>query len=163
MKMFNKLFKKFDEHKDFLRWCFRHEARLIDAYLYPDHMNILYKLLLERPAHANVFHKGTTPFVEHKEYINSRPYHALYMIDVEGEAVGSVYLTNKDEIGIFIFKRYQGCGLAKRVIRTLMELHPRSTYLANISPSNKPSICLFKHLGFKIKQHTYQLEVNGGD
>ena len=120
----------------------------------------LYVLLEERHEVANISHREMPDWQEHKDFIASEPYAAWYAImkdDTSMEVVGAVYMTRVGEIGIAIFKDYQGGEYAKEAIKELMLLHPRDRYLANIAPGNKASISLFKNLGFSHLSETYEL------
>ena len=131
---------------------------------------VLYDLLLERPREANISH-GDMPSIEgHVLFVNSKPYECWYLIQdwpmTYEEAVfdkkvpewtGTIYLTHKREIGIFVFKKHQRKGIATGAIEILLEKHP-GDYLANIAPTNKASIKFFDGLGAKLIQHTYAVE-----
>lgn len=121
---------------------------LVDVYpvnLAVAHM--LYRLMEERPAYANISHKRLPTWDEHMEFILSYPYAHWYAINVDGSWVGGIYLTHQREIGIFIRRQHQGKGYAKQAIRMLMEMHP-GKFLANIAPGNDRSKALFRALGF---------------
>ena len=120
----------------------------------------LYNLLEERPKVANISHREMPDWQDHKDFVASEPYVAWYLImkdETSTEFFGAVYLTRGDEIGISIFKFYQGKDYAKEAIVELMLLHPRKSYRANIAPGNKASIALFKKLGFTLLSETYEL------
>ena len=134
------------------------EVRLVGAYEITSDF-ILYGLLEERPVSANISHQEMPTWEEHKRFIKSRPYTAWYLIMDGEEALGSIYLSQQDEIGVFLFKKHQGNGYAKMAIKMLTEEHPRKRYLANINPENKESISMFERLGFIHIQNTYALDV----
>ncbi len=134
------------------------KMRLVDVYAV-DSSKVLYELLKERPANANISHTAMPSWMAHIFFVSKMPYAAWYLImasETSPEVLGSIYLTKANEIGIFIFKRHQGMGHAGGAIKELMRLHPRERYLANIAPSNQPSLGLFKHLGFEKIQETYE-------
>lgn len=126
----------------------------------------LYDLLKERDPIANISHKSLPPFFKHLEFINSRPYAAWNIIeraapgpeDLVWVPIGSVYLTQNDEIGIFLSEDHQGGGVGRKALSIFMEQNPRPKYLANIAPHNKASQYFFKALGFRCVQFTYQME-----
>ena len=119
---------------------------------------VLYKLLEERPSSANISHREMPTFDEHKRFVRNHPYHAWYLIMDKSDALGSIYLTRYDEIGIFLFKEYQGSGYAKRAIKMLMKLHQRERYFANVNPENKMSARMFERFGFTHIQNTYAFD-----
>lgn len=130
--------------------------RLADVYE-TDSALPLYELLEDRPEEANISHREMPTWDEHISFIESRPYEAWYLIVGEvPDILGTVYLTKNDEIGISLFSRYRGAGLAKGAISLLMEKHPRDRYLANINPRNAHSIRMFESMGFRHIQNTYE-------
>ncbi|RZD45223.1 MAG: N-acetyltransferase, partial [Thaumarchaeota archaeon] len=74
--------------------------------------------------------------------------------------VGSIYLTKNNEIGIFLIKKNQSKGIGVNALKLLMKKNLKVRYLANVNPKNKKSIEFFKKNGFKLIQHTYELENN---
>ena len=43
-------------------------------------------------------------------------------------------------------------------LRELMARHPRERFLANLNPGNAASAALFRKLGFRLIQHTYEVQ-----
>jgi RimJ/RimL family protein N-acetyltransferase len=117
-------------------------------------VSFLYELLAEREPEASISHRKMPSFEEHAKFVESKPYKAWYVVMVDGIPIGSVYLTHKNEIGIFIKKYYQGQHYGKAAIRALILKHPEKEYLANIAPGNARSISLFEKLGFDLIQLT---------
>lgn len=130
--------------------------RLIDVNQCPDAALYLYALLLERPAEANISHRRMPTAAEHLRFIASKPYFVWYLLQTEEGIAGSVYISKQSEVGIFIFRAFQGRGLAKKALKEVRRLHP-GQLLANVAPNNKRSHALFKGLGGKVIQHTYEL------
>jgi RimJ/RimL family protein N-acetyltransferase len=95
-------------------------------------------------------------FDEHVKFVVSEPYSAWYIIIVNDKKLGSIYLSKQNEIGIFLINEMKGKGLGKIVLKLLMNRHPRSRYLANISPNNKQSLKFFEKNNFKLIQYTYE-------
>ena len=118
----------------------------------------LYELLKERDPRANISHKKMPSFVQHVKFVLSKPYAKWYVIVECENRIGSIYLTKDNEIGIFLKKNLQCKGIGVKVLKLLMENNPRDRYLANVNPKNKKSIQFFKNNGFKLIQHTYELE-----
>lgn len=119
----------------------------------------LYELLKERDPRANISHKKMPRFEQHVKFVLSKPYSKWYIIEESGKDVGSVYLTENDEIGIFVKKGVQGKGIGFKALKLLIKKNPRSRYLANVNPKNKKSIRFFRNNGFNLIQHTYELEI----
>lgn len=131
---------------------------------------VLYDLMRERSteqdANVNISHRALPPFEEHLAYYEKRPYHAWYLILVDGICAGSVSATKRNEIGIVLFQEHRGKGYGKRAVELFMATVlplpavPGSVnghWLANINPRNERSIRLFRSLGFNLIQHTYEL------
>ena len=118
---------------------------------------LLYELLKERPPEAWISHRGMPTWEEHKKFLASHPYHALYIVfNADDVPVGSVYLSRAREIGIFIFKEHQHKGYGSQAVSELMTKWPGRFY-ANIAPGNTGSKAFFLQLGAKLIQETYQL------
>lgn len=116
----------------------------------------LYDLLRERPEYANISHKEMPTWESHRAFIASEPYLKWYIISIEGNHVGAIYLDYRFEIGIGIFKEFQRMGYATEAIKKLMLRHKGEEFLANIAPANKQSKDLFERLGFVHCQCTYK-------
>jgi spore coat polysaccharide biosynthesis protein SpsF (cytidylyltransferase family) len=155
-------------HDDFdesaVNWCVdypedieRLSMRLVNAYRIPEAVDILYQLLGERDESVNISHQGMPTLEQHVDFVKSRPYPYWYLIEAMGEWVGATYLTDRDEIGIFILKDHQGKGHGKKAVNLLMQTVERPRYLANINPANGRSKTFFEHaLGFNLLQQTYE-------
>ena len=117
----------------------------------------LYRLLGERDPRSNISHKIMPPYNEHVKFVMSKPYFKWYIIYCNNQKAGTIYLTNQNEVGLFIKNQMQGYGIGKKALNLLMKCNPRKIYLANVSPKNKKSIRFFKNNGFKLIQHTYEL------
>ena len=98
------------------------------------------------------------PFWKHCAFMLSDPYKAWYLIKDGKTKMGVTYLTDQNEIGIFIQHRFQRLGIGLVAIHKLMEAHPTDKYLANIAPKNTASQEFFTRLGFKLIQFTYAKE-----
>jgi RimJ/RimL family protein N-acetyltransferase len=120
-----------------------------------DH-EFLFELLKNRESDVNISHKMMPNFDEHVKFVVSEPYSAWYIIIVNDKKLGSIYLSKQNEIGIFLINEMKGKGLGKIVLKLLMNRHPRSRYLANISPNNKQSLKFFEKNNFKLIQYTYE-------
>lgn len=132
---------------------------LANVYRCKDAVNVLYALLAEREPRVRISHKKMPTLAQHKAFIRRKPYKCWYLITGEsGERLGSIYLTKSDEIGLFIFKKHRATGIGSRALRLLMRRNPKvRRFLANINPTNAPSIRFFKKFRFKHIQNTYEL------
>lgn len=127
--------------------------KLIDVYGLPSAPLILWELLRERKPNESISHQKMPTWDEHQTFVASKPYPHWYIIMV-GEPVGSVYLTDRNEVGVSIYKAHRGHRYATQAIQQLLDMHPGKA-LANINPLNLASIALFEKLGFKHIQNTY--------
>ena len=119
----------------------------------------LYQLLSERDEFTNISHKKMPTFSQHVRFVKSKPYSKWYIIIFNNQKVGSIYITQINEIGIFLKKGFHKIGIGGKVLRLLMEINPEERYLANINPRNKRSIDFFKKNGFNLIQYTYELRI----
>lgn len=132
--------------------------KLVDVYDYANSEQILYKLLEERDEYVNISHKEMPTWEEHCEFVNKVPYREWHLILNEANTpVGSCYLSYQNEIGVFVFKKFQKMGYGSFAIQALIYRHPNERLLANVAPHNTVSQELFQGYGFKLCQHTYEL------
>lgn len=127
---------------------------LISVYERPDRHDILYRLLLERDDTVNISHHQMPEYVDHFAFVESRPYEAWYFIEADGDIVGACYLSNQNEIGIFILRAYQGQRFGPEAVQILMNKHGKRRYLANYNPKNDRSLRMFDRMGFKVISQT---------
>jgi len=120
-------------------------------------VQFLYNLLEERKPVTYISHKKMPTYEEHVNFVKSSPYSKWYIIEVDGERAGSIYLTKQNEIGIFLNEGLQEKGIGSNALNVLIGKNPDLRYLANINPENKKSIEFFKKLGFRLIQYTYEL------
>ena len=115
----------------------------------------LYELLKQREGQVNISHSSLITWEEHLDYIKNQSYKSWDIIWVENNRVGNIYLTQRDEIGIFIDKKFQGSGYGSQALKQFMEKNGKKRYLANINPTNYKSIQFFGKHGFIHFQNTY--------
>lgn len=120
-------------------------------------VSFLYKLLLERSPKVNISHKTMPSYKKHVNFVKSEPYSKWYIVLNNNKKIGSVYLTNINEIGISLEKEFDKNQIKNEVLKLLMIENPRKRYLVNISPKNTKSINFFKKKGFNFVQYTYEL------
>lgn len=125
----------------------------------PDAIEVLWQLLNERPAYANISHDGKPNRNKHVAFVHGHPYREWCLIMADGVWVGAVYITFNNELGISILQQHQRKGFARKAVNLMMQHHPRDYYLANVAPANHPSHKLwesFEH--HAICQLTYRIE-----
>jgi len=118
---------------------------------------LLYELLAEREPKTFIIHKKMSTYEEHVKFVKSKPYSKWYIIELGNKSVGSISLTHKNEIGIWIKKNMHDKGIGSQALKILMKKNPGLRYLANINPKNRESIRFFEKSGFKLIQYTYEL------
>ena len=121
-----------------------------------DHI-FLYELLKQRNLNENISHKKMPTFSQHVKFVISKPYSKWYIIEYKKQKVGSIYLTQTNEIGIHIIKEIRRKNIATLALKILMKKHPKQRYLANINPKNQKSIKFFTKQKFNLIQYTYEL------
>lgn len=131
---------------------------LINVYYEENRHAILYELLGERTPEQSISHKGRPEYPEHVDFVESMPYRTWCFIHSsdEDDYVGTVYLSKQNEIGVFIFNKYQRKGYGNEAVKDLMDSN-EGPFLANVNPENTTSIAMFEKLGFKHIQNTYKL------
>lgn len=118
----------------------------------------LYDLLLERKNFVNINHKKLPTFREHENFIKSKPYEKWYIIiDDNNIKLGTIYLTKKSEIGIFIKNSYSKLGIGSVALQLLISKNPKKIFYANINPQNTSSMKFFKKNGFKPLKFVFEL------
>lgn len=136
--------------------------RLADVYKRKDSARVLFQLLSERDPKVNISHRQMPTMAQHKKFIASRPYKSWDLIIAGSQAVGAVYLSKQNEIGLFIFKKFRSMGFGRKALGLLMKKHRKETrFLANVNPMNKKSMKFFEKLGFLHIQNTYELRDRG--
>lgn len=129
---------------------------LIDVYSTEDAALVLWELLKERTPEQSISHEEMPSWDEHVAYIVKRPVPHWYLIGGDDSWVGSIYLSRRREIGIWIFRVHQRRGYGKASVEELMRMHPGKFY-ANVAPMNFDSHAFFNKLGGKVIQATYRL------
>ena len=118
----------------------------------------LFDLLKERDPRASISHKKMPSYDEHVNFVKSNPYSKWYIIFKSEQKAGTIYLSKNYEIGIFLFKKFQGNNIGNFALNELMKKNPRKRFLANINPENKKSSRFFKNNGFKLIQYEFHLD-----
>ena len=120
-----------------------------------DDAEFLFDLLKQREGIVNISHKSLPTWEEHVEYIKNNTYQSWEIIWVDNARIRDIYLTDRDEIGIFLDKKFQSNGYGSIAITEFMKKNGKKRYLANINPTNYKSIQFFGKQGFVHIQNTY--------
>lgn len=122
-----------------------------------DAVDILYRLLQERTADQSISHLAMPTYEEHKAFVLRNPYRGWYLLcdgSKDHVYVGSIYISRKWEIGLFIFKKYQGQGYGTKAVKWIMSKWRGAAHYANVSPNNPASQKFFEKMGFTHVQNT---------
>ena len=125
-----------------------------------DDAKFLFDLLKQREGIVNISHKSLPTWEEHVEFIKNNTYQSWEIIWVDNARIGDIYLTDRDEIGIFLDKESQSNGYGSIAINEFMKKNGKKRYLANINPTNYKSIQFFGKHGFIHIQNTYHKKIN---
>lgn len=117
----------------------------------------LFDLLKERKSINNISHKKMPTYTQHTKFVRSKPYPKWYIVILNKQKIGSVYLTTLNEIGLHFKKEFYQNKLDRIVLDLIMKKNPRARYLININPKNKEKMKFLKKNGFKLIQYTYEL------
>ncbi len=119
----------------------------------------LYDLLKNRDPITNISHIKMPTYLEHVNFVDSKPYSKWYIIKHKNQKIGSVYLSKNDEVGIFVKEDFQGEGVGEIILHELMKKNTRKRYIANVSIKNKGAMKFFEKNKFKLIQHTYEFRI----
>ena len=125
-----------------------------------DDAKFLFDLLKQREGIVNISHKSLPIWEEHVEFIKNNTYQSWDIIWVDNVRIGNIYLTDRDEIGIFLDKESQSNGYGSIAINEFMKKNGKKRYLDNIRPTNYKSIQFFGKHGFIHIQNTYHKKIN---
>lgn len=162
---------------ELVRW--RGNSRIKPHWL-PLAQDVTWQLLHERDPIVNISHAQMPTREAHNAFVENYPYRVWYLvcrvragvmvraaeIGDSAIAVGTAYLTCRNEIGVFILKEHQGQGYGEWAVRDLMskwsgrlriskaQAHVGQEFYANINPENERSIAFFEKMGFGVRQLT---------
>lgn len=125
-----------------------------DQNIYHTNVKFLYKLLSERKEYQSISHRTMPTMNNHIKFVDLRPYREWYIINDGMSLIGSVYITEKSEIGLSILEEHQEKGYGTLTLTTIFNKHPKEIFYANINPRNHKSINLFKKMGFIWKSNS---------
>ncbi len=85
------------------------------------HARALYELLKRRT--HNISHVTMPPLEEHLQFVKHHPYRAWYLIEHQGDFVGSVYLLKSNNIGISVLPDFEAC-MAPALVSIMQKYQP---------------------------------------
>ena len=125
-------------------------------------MEILYELLKERI--FSISHSKLPSFEEHASFVRENPYRYWYLIFINNEPVGSVYVLMDNGIGVDL-KKSHFCFLIDVLskiktkhapLKPIKSLRGKDFYI-NVNPKNHLYIEMFEKNKMKHIQSTYLL------
>jgi hypothetical protein len=128
----------------------------------PSVVKELYELLDSRK--HRISHEKLPSFEKHNEFVLNHPYRYWWIVRLENKAIGSVYITYENGIGINL--KLEDISLHKEVItKTINEFTPLPPipsvrpefFFVNTAPTNTSLIEALECLGCKESQKTYVL------
>ena len=121
-------------------------------------MHFLYDLLEERETITNISHHSMPTWEQHLEYWNKNlgEFREVYVIVEDGKQKGYIYVTVRNEVGIFIKSEFKSQGIGSQALNEIMKKNKGKRLLANVNPKNSNSIDFFTKHGFKHVQNTYE-------
>jgi len=119
----------------------------------------LFQLLSERKLNENISHKKMPSYLQHVEFVASKPYKKWHIIYDKNKKIGSIYISKQNEIGLFFKTNEWKHEIANKCIKLLMKINNEKRYLVNVNPKNKKMVNFYKKNDFKLIQHTFELSV----
>jgi hypothetical protein len=149
--------------------------KLVSVYNVKESASVLYELLHERRPETFVSHETMPTREEHEEFVASIPFRYWYLIriltvndetmSVRGYAyIGAIEVTELNEIGISILKRFQSYGHGRKALELFMSTHRplpaikakrNARWLANVATENHGSKLFFRRMNFRPIQETW--------
>lgn len=128
---------------------------------------VLYDLLMERTPNQSISHRYTS-FDDHCRFFDSRPYRIWNLVKAVGEEdfVGAMYISHQNEIGLFIFSRFQGRGYGREAVQQILESYRPSpgkksivsdSFILNVSVNNIGAQKFWESVGARPVQVSYTI------
>lgn len=127
-----------------------------------DHIDFLFELLKLRE--FNISHLQDVSYEEHKNFVINHPYRAWFLVQSNGQYIGTIYIQNDNSIGTnFIDIKNNETAILKALEHTLLNHKPlpkinsvrSENFIMNLSPNNKDMIGIIEKLNFSLLQYTY--------
>tara|TARA_B100001115_G_C15524447_1_gene248853 strand:+ start:126 stop:569 length:444 start_codon:yes stop_codon:yes gene_type:complete len=121
----------------------------------------LFKLLSERK--HNISNKSLPTYSEHKNFVQNNPYQVWYLIKLEQNYEGSIYINKDNSIGINNCDEFSHT-LIKQVLNKIIDNHKplkskpserSGEFFLNVAASNKSLQKKLNLIGLKISQVSF--------
>lgn len=124
--------------------------------IYQEYLNYLGKINYEQIAPTFKEHtKFVKKFLEKKDF---HPYKVWYVVEYNGDRIGSFSVKKTNEFGYNIIKKYQGKKLGPKAFDLFFKLHPKKTVWARTNPTNIRSQNLLKKYGFTLTEYEFHFK-----
>ena len=114
----------------------------------------LYNLLAKRPKYWNISHNVMPTYNEHCKFNNAKPYTLDYIIYEDKKRIGRLYVTHKDEVGVYCLSEKYIPRVLDEVLAAANDAHKAIFF--NVSPNNELLNNYFRKKGLKVIQYTYK-------
>lgn len=140
--------------------------RLVPVHGNPDAEFILWDLLAERPRYAWISHGEMPTRSAHAKFVANHPFFHWYLIEVHGNYVGAIEVTDRNEIGVHVLQLHQRQGYGSKALKLFLGTHRplpaikavrTDKWLANIAVGNDTAKAFFARAGFEQIQETWAL------
>lgn len=138
--------------------------KLIDVYQNEKSTQELYELLKQRSTAHSISHNAVPDYAEHAAFVRSKPYRYWYLVYWNDKTIGSTYITENNEVGVFIIDefRHLQCDVLKFAVTNHVPLPAVkskrvSQFSINTNPDNTSLISAITLAGGVHVQNTYLL------
>ncbi len=138
--------------------------RLVDVYSENVSEAVLYWLMFERPQESFISHQKLPTQEQHAAFVRGRPFRYWYLLQEMETYVGAIECTDRNEVGVAVFKTHQRKGCAREALKLFFATHEplpaipavrNGNWLANIRIDNESSKAFFRSIGFSPLQETW--------
>ena len=138
--------------------------KLVSVYDVKEGASVLYALLHERRPETFVSHETMPTREEHEEFVASIPFRYWFLLDTQHGFVGAIEVTELNEIGVSIFKRFQNMGFGLSALELFLRTHRplpaikakrNARWLANVATENHVSKLFFRRMNFRPIQEVW--------
>ena len=123
-------------------------------------ISFLYKVLSCRDETENISHVVMPTYEEHIEFVHSNPYKKWCVVFIDDQRVGSIYLSESNEIGMFTLPEFRDIIKMEETYEEFIQsINVPSKVFINVSPKNENLKRLVRRMGFTHIQDTYAKEI----
>lgn len=127
----------------------------------PQQIDILYRLLGERKHFIS--HCTLPGYKQHTEFVNNHPYRKWFLVLVNQEYTGSIYVGNDNSIGINNLESLEFSAFQQVLTLLLQSVEPLSavtsvrpqSFFFNVAPTNESLMKKLELTGYRVIQVTY--------